>query len=82
MQTSIIIKNLDMLHEGLERSQRISVAILGLMETEHKTLVFESFIGRQRKILLVAQTRRLFEQRFRDIQNQVRTLVADLAEDT
>ena len=82
MQTSIIIKNLDMLHEGLEKSQRISVAILGLIETKHKTLVFESFIEIQRKILLVARTHRLFEKRFRDIQNQVRTLVADLAEDT
>jgi hypothetical protein len=31
--------------------------------------------------LPVAQTRRLFEERFRDIENQIRTLVADLAED-
>ena len=59
----------------------MSVAILGLIETQHNTLVFESFIKRQPKTLPVAQTRRLFEQRFGDIENQVRTLVADLAED-
>ena len=81
LRTSIIMKNLDMLYEGLERSQRTSVALLGLIETQHSTLVFESFIKRQLKTLPVAQTRRLFEEGFRSIENQVHTLVADLAED-
>ena len=80
MRTSTIIKNLDMLYQGLQRSQRTSVAILGLIETQHNTLVFESFIKRQLKTLPVAQTRRLSEEGFRNIENQVRTLVADLEE--
>jgi hypothetical protein len=81
MRTSIIIKSLDMLYQGLQRSQRTSVAILRLIEAQLDTLVFESFIKRQLKTLPVAQTRRLFDDGFRNIENQVRTLVADLAED-
>ena len=69
-----------MLYQGLQRSQRTSVATLELIETQHRTLVFESFITRELETLPVAQTRRLFEEGFRDLENQVRTLVADLEE--
>jgi hypothetical protein len=81
LRTLIIIKNLDMLYDGLLRCQCIPVAILGLIETEHDTLVFESFIKSQPKTLPVAQTRTIYERKFRDIESQVRTLVADIEED-
>ena len=76
-----MVKSLDMLYQGLQSSQRTIEAILGLIETQHRTLVFESLIKRQLKTLPVAQTRRLFEQGFRDIEKQVRTLVIGLVAD-
>ena len=67
-----MIKNLDMLHQGLQRSPRTSLAILELIVAEH---------GIQLKTLPDAQTRRIFEEWFRSIEDQVRTLVADLVDD-
>jgi hypothetical protein len=55
--------------------------MLGLIETQHRTLIFESLIKRELETLPVAQTRRHFEQGFRDIEKQVRTLVTDLVGD-
>lgn len=69
-----------MLYQGLQSSQRTTEAMLGLIETQHRTLIFESLIKRQLETLPVAQTRRIFEQGFRDIESQVRTLVAESAE--
>jgi hypothetical protein len=66
------------IYQGLQSSQRTTEAILGLIETQHRTLIFESLIERELETLPVAQTRRLFEQGFRDIEKQVRTLVTDL----
>ena len=55
--------------------------ILGLIETQHRTLIFELFIKEQLETLPVAQTRRLFELGFRDIEMQVRKLVTVLVGD-
>ena len=70
-----------MLCQGLRSSQCTTEAILGLIETEHCTLIFELFIKEQLETLPVAQTRRLFELGFRDIEKQVRTLVTGLVGD-
>jgi hypothetical protein len=43
--------------------------------------IFELLIKKEPEALPVAQTRNLFEQGFRDIEKQVRTLVIDLVED-
>ena len=80
LRTSIIMKNLGIIYQGLQRSQRTTVATLGLIETQHRSLVFESFIMKEPETLPVAPTRRLFEQAFQDLENQVRTLVADIEE--
>lgn len=55
--------------------------MLGLIETQHRTLIFESLIKRELETLPVAQTRRFFEQGFWDIEKQVRTLVTGLVGD-
>jgi hypothetical protein len=76
LRTSMI-KSLDMLGQGLRSSQRTTEAILRLIETRHRTLIFELFI-KQLETLPVAQTRMPFELGFRNIEMQVRTLVTGL----
>lgn len=71
-----------MFYQGLQSSQRTAEAMLGLIEAQHRTLISESLIKRELETLPVAQTRKLFEQDFRDIENQVRTPVAELVEGT
>jgi hypothetical protein len=73
-----MVTSLDMLYQGLQSSQCTTEAVLELIETQHRTLIFESLIKRELETLPVAQTRRLFEQGFRDIEKQVRTLVTDM----
>ena len=80
LRTSMV-KSLDMLYQGLQASQRTIEAMLGLIETQYRTLIFESLIKRELETLPVAQTRKLFEQGFRGIEKQVRTLVTDLVGD-
>jgi hypothetical protein len=80
LRTSMV-KNLDILYHGLQSVQRTTKAILGLIYTQYRTLIFESLIERILETLPVTQTRSLFEQGVRDIEEPVRTLVADLVED-
>ena len=80
LRTSMV-KSLDMLYQGLQTSQRTIEAILGLIETQYRTLIFESLIKRELETLPVAQTRKLFEQGFRGIEKRVRTLVTSLVGD-
>ena len=52
-----------------------------IISRSQTTLVFESLIKTELKTLPVAQTHRIFEQGFRDIEKQVRTLVTGLVGD-
>jgi hypothetical protein len=61
LRTSMV-KSLDMLYQGLQSSQRTTEALLGFIETQHRTRIFESLIKRELETLPFAQTRRLFEQ--------------------
>ncbi len=65
LRTSMV-KSLDMLYQGLQGSQRTAEAILGQIETQHRSLIFKILIKGELETLPVAQ-RRLFEQGFRDI---------------
>jgi hypothetical protein len=65
-----MVKSLDILCQGLQSSQRTTEAIPMLIDTTPRAN-FELFIKEQLETLLVAQTRRRFEQGFRDIEQQV-----------
>jgi hypothetical protein len=76
-----MVISLDMLYQGPQSSQRTTKAMLGPVETQYRTLIFESLIKRELETLPVAQTRKLFEQGFRDTEKKVRTLATDLVGD-
>jgi hypothetical protein len=80
LRLPIIKTNLDLIYESLLSCQRIPVAILGLIKTEHDKLVFESFVKSQPTTLAFAQMRTHYERKYQDIESQVRVLVADIEE--
>jgi hypothetical protein len=67
-------ESLDILSRAQENHQCITTTIVGKMEAQNRKLIAESLE------LLDFQTRRLLEETFKDTENQVRTLVADLVE--
>jgi hypothetical protein len=50
-----MVKSLDTLYQGLQSSQRTTEAMLRLIETQHRTLIFESLIEGELETLPVAQ---------------------------
>jgi hypothetical protein len=67
-------ESLDILSRAQENHQRITTTIVGKIEAQNRKLIAES------SELLDFQTRLLLEKSFKDTENQVRTLVADLVE--
>jgi len=67
-------ESLDILSRAQENHQCITTTIVGKIEAQNSRLIAES------SELLDFKTRRLLEESFKDMENQVRTLVADLVE--
>jgi hypothetical protein len=67
-------ESLDILSLAQESHQGITTTIIGKIEAQNRKLVAKV------SELLDFQTRRLLEETFKDTENQVRTLVADLVE--
>jgi hypothetical protein len=67
-------ESLDILSRAQENHQCITTTIVGKIDAQNRKLIAEV------SELLDFQTRRLLEETFKDTENQVRTLVADLVE--
>jgi hypothetical protein len=80
--TTRIGESLDLIYQGLQRRQRTTETILGIIKTQHRTLILELNTKSQDGTLSVDEIRRLFEQGFRDIEKNVRELVTTLVDDT
>ena len=65
-------ESLDILSRAQENHQGITTTIIGKIEAQNRTLITEV------SELLDFQTRQLLEETFKDTENQVHTLVADL----
>jgi len=67
-------ESLDILSLAQENHQGITTTIIGKIEAQNRKLIAEV------SELLDFQTRRLLEETFKDTENQVRTLVADMVD--